>query len=171
MPIATGVALSHLFATTETTAGFYIGGPETSNRRVFGRSHERTILYVEDDITDVILLNAALEDASGGVRLVAFRDPGEANLVCARAAKAPNLVVLDINMPGMGGLELLRRLRLLPAFEHTPIVILTTSSNPLFREQAIERGADSYIVKPPTFEGYPGIARHILSLAGARQDS
>jgi CheY-like chemotaxis protein len=151
--------------------GFYAEGPESPTRRVFRPKGKRTILYIEDDITDVILLNAAIEDAGSSARLVAFRDPSEALLLCTSATQAPDIVVLDINMPKIGGLELLRRLKSIPLYDNTPVIILTTSNNELYRKQALENGADAYLVKPLTFDGFPAVAEKILEMAGMRPQS
>lgn len=171
MLMALATYAQELNPTSPSGSGFYADGPDTPTRRVFRRNGKRTILYVEDDITDVILLNAALEDSGDASRLVAFRDPSEALLACATAREAPNIVVLDINMPKIGGIELLQRLKSFPHFANTPVVILTTSNNQLYRAQAMESGANAYIVKPLTFDGFPAVARQILTLAGAHQDS
>jgi len=158
-------------ATSNRAGGFYAEGPETPTRRVFRRHEPRTVLYVEDDITDVILLNSAIETQGDGVRLVAFRDPAEALLVCSQAKEAPDLVILDINMPKIGGFELYERLKDLPAFNRTVFVFLTTSDNFQYRSQAKIAGIHGYYVKPRTFEGYPNIAKEILGLVDGRRDS
>lgn len=145
---------------------FYSEGVETEIRRIFRPHGKQTILYVEDDMTDIFLLNSALEATGNGVRLVAFRDPADALVVCAQSSHAPDLIVIDINMPRIGGIELLSRLKALPKFSNTPMAIFTTSTNPAFKTQATKGGADAYLVKPLLFDGYFDAARTLIGLAG-----
>ncbi|MBZ2183245.1 MAG: response regulator [Bryobacter sp.] len=59
-----------------------------------------------------------------------------------------DLVITDINMPKMDGIELVRRLRSLPRFQATPILLLTTESDPEKKRQGKEAGATGWITKP-----------------------
>ena len=59
-----------------------------------------------------------------------------------------DLVITDVNMPNMDGLELVRRLRALPKFQSTPILLLTTESDPEKKKQGKEAGATGWITKP-----------------------
>ena len=101
----------------------------------------RTILVADDDPNIRQLLVFALGKA--GLDTVEAAD-GEAALVEA-AARRPALVVLDINMPRMDGLEVCRRLR---AEGDTPILFLSSRDDEIDRVLGIELGADDYVVKP-----------------------
>ncbi|MDQ1231308.1 two-component system OmpR family response regulator [Sphingomonas sp. SORGH_AS 879] len=101
----------------------------------------RTILVADDDPNIRQLLVFALGKA--GLDTVEAAD-GEAALVEA-AARRPDLVVLDINMPRMDGLEVCRRLR---AEGDTPILFLSSRDDEIDRVLGIELGADDYVVKP-----------------------
>ena len=59
-----------------------------------------------------------------------------------------DLVIADVNMPRMDGIELVRRLRALPQFQSTPILLLTTESDPEKKKQGKEAGATGWITKP-----------------------
>jgi two-component system, OmpR family, response regulator len=106
----------------------------------------RTVLVVDDDPHIRQLLVFALEKAGLATREAA---DGEAALA-AVAAGAPDLVVLDINMPRMDGLEVCRRLRALPPSRGGDVAILFLSSrdDEIDRVVGIELGADDYVVKP-----------------------
>lgn len=101
----------------------------------------RTVLLVDDDphIRQVL----AFAFAKAGMQVVEATDGVEA---LARAAEcAPDLVVLDINMPAMDGLEVCRRLR---AEGEVPILFLSSRDDEFDRVLGIELGADDYVVKP-----------------------
>jgi len=104
------------------------------------------ILAIDDDpsVTSVLKRGLsyegfAVDTASSGVE----------GLAVARE-HAPDLVILDVMMPGMDGLEVLRRLRAADA--HLPVLLLTAKDAPADQVQGLERGADDYVVKPFTFE-------------------
>ena len=101
----------------------------------------RTVLVVDDDPHIRALLVFAFEKAGLAVREAA--DGEEALAQIARAA--PDLVVLDINMPRMDGLELCRRLR---ATSEVPVLFLSSRDEEFDRVLGIELGADDYVVKP-----------------------
>jgi two-component system OmpR family response regulator len=101
----------------------------------------RSILIVDDDPHIRELLDFALTKAGYATRQA---EDGHAALEMA-AAQAPDLVVLDINMPRLDGLEVCRRLR---ASGQTPILFLSSRDDEIDRVLGIELGADDYVVKP-----------------------
>ncbi|CAN5124968.1 response regulator transcription factor [soil metagenome] len=101
----------------------------------------RTILIVDDDPHIRQLLAFALNKA--GLATIEAED-GEAALAMV-AARSPDLVVLDINMPRMDGLEVCRRIR---AQGDLPILFLSSRDDEIDRVLGIEIGADDYVVKP-----------------------
>jgi len=125
------------------------------------------ILVVDDDEDDRILLQAALMESEihnpldaveDGEALMAYlrREPPFDDL---RGSPLPGLVLLDLNMPRMDGREALRQLRADPSFQHIPVVVLTTSSNPEDVIATYRLGANSFITKPSTFERLAGTVR------------
>lgn len=106
----------------------------------------RRILVVDDDpaVTSVLKRSLAYEGF-----VVDTASSGTEALALART-QTPDLVILDIMLPGMDGLEVLRRLR--AADPHLPILMLTAKGSPLDQVQGLEEGADDYVVKPFTFE-------------------
>lgn len=73
----------------------------------------------------------------------------------------PVVILLDLNMPKISGLEVLKELKSHPEFKTIPVVILTTSSESSDLKSAYESGANSYIVKPVNFEKFLEVANHI----------
>ena len=104
------------------------------------------ILVIDDDPAITSLLKRGLSYEGFTVDIAGT---GEAGLAQARE-RVPDLVVLDIMMPGINGLEVLRRLR--AADERLPVLMLTAKDAPADQVQGLEAGADDYVVKPFTFE-------------------
>ena len=102
------------------------------------------IMLVEDDPTDMKLLSAVL--AYSGHRVLEKGSPEQA----AKEIKACQLevILLDLKLPGMSGLELARRLKTDPATKHIPIVAITAAAEQFTRDAALAAGCDAYIVKP-----------------------
>ena len=65
-----------------------------------------------------------------------------------KAGLKPDLIITDINMPNMGGLELIKNVRALPGFRFTPILTLTTESQAAKRDEGKKLGATGWLVKP-----------------------
>ena len=107
---------------------------------------QQTILIIEDDadIADGLQYNLKRE----GFR-TAVAESGEKGLRMALNEKAvPSLILLDLMLPGMSGMELCRRLRREPLTEKTPIIMLTARAAEGDKISGLETGADDYIVKP-----------------------
>ena len=103
-----------------------------------------TILVVDDEPSIVDLVRFTLEDAD--LRVVEASDGAEA-LVLARRIK-PDLILLDVQMPQLDGLEVCRQLRREPAFARAPIVLLTAAGQEADRARGLGAGADEYLTKP-----------------------
>jgi two-component system, chemotaxis family, chemotaxis protein CheY len=72
------------------------------------------------------------------------------------------MVITDLNMPRMDGLELIRRLRALPSYKFTPIVLLTTESQPERKQQGKAAGATGWIVKPFSPEQLLAVVKKVV---------
>jgi two-component system chemotaxis response regulator CheY len=105
----------------------------------------RTILIVDDDPSIRRLIATTLEDISG-YRLEEAGD-GAAAVTQALEAK-PEIVFLDVDMPGVDGIDACRRLRSDPATAGATIVMLTGDSGPQAEHGALEAGADLFLTKP-----------------------
>jgi len=114
----------------------------TPPRRTVGPT---TVLVVDDDRGARLMAAAVLTRKGFGV--VEAGDGAEALDVIA-ARSDVRLVVADLDMPGMGGLEMVRRLRAAESTVHLPVVMLTGAEDPLAEASLIEEGADDYIRKP-----------------------
>ncbi len=121
----------------------------------------RTVLGVDDDIDQLIVLQTHL-DAAGFVFFGATS--GEEALKLARRV-APQLVILDLSMPGMDGFETCRRLRLDRAFAGVPILLLTARKTEADVLKAKAVGANDFVVKPFDAAQLAARVRHWLTHA------
>ena len=117
---------------------------------------ERTILLVEDNPDDEALSLRALAKSGIGNPVVVAHDGVEAldRLFGGHAGPMPALILLDLKLPRIDGLEVLRRIRADASTRWIPVVILTTSKEPQDIYEGYSLGANSYIRKPVDFEQF-----------------
>ena len=104
----------------------------------------KTILTIDDSKAVRDMVSFTLEPE--GYRVVGAEN-GADGLEKLRAAR-PALVITDLNMPVMNGMQMIKALRALPAFMGTPIVFLTTESDDAVKQEAKAAGATGWITKP-----------------------
>jgi CheY-like chemotaxis protein len=120
-----------------------------------------TILMADDDDEDYMLTADALKEARISNPLYRVKDGEElmeylllkGKYVSRADAPLPSLILLDLNMPRKDGREALKEIEAHADFRKIPVVVLTTSEAKEDVSQCYEIGANSYIVKPVTFEG------------------
>lgn len=104
---------------------------------------EKRILTVDDSESVRSLVSSALRQA--GFDVVEAVDGADA---LDKVSGGFDLVITDINMPNIGGIELLAQLRARQDTRFTPVLVLTTESQRTLREQAVSAGASGWVVKP-----------------------
>lgn len=123
----------------------------------------RPIYVVDDDEDDRMMMRGALEevidkvhvvDVANGYDLIKMLDTQEADLL-------PKLILMDMNMPSMNGLEALLLVRSIAKRKHIPVVMLSTSSNPQLINNAYQQGINAYVTKPDSYLDYTLIAEAI----------
>jgi CheY-like chemotaxis protein len=122
------------------------------------------ILLVEDNPMDVDLTRRAFSQHKLINPLEVARDGQEALELIAgwrEGELVPSVVLLDLKLPKVSGLEVLRAIRSHPAFGTVPVVVLTSSAEDNDIQEAYSLGANSYIVKPVEFEKFIEVARQI----------
>ena len=128
-----------------------------------------TVLVAEDDANDVFLLRRAFMSAELNLNLAHVPNGREAvdylrgvRPYCDRAVyPLPELLLTDLNMPLMNGLELLSWLRNQLQLSWLPAVVLSSSGLGTDRAKALQLGASAYYTKPPRFSELVGVAREI----------
>ena len=119
----------------------------------------KPILLVEDSANDIELTLAALEDSHVANPVVVLRNGAEALDYIARHAandpgNQPVVVLLDIKMPKVSGIEVLRKLKEDPNTTQVPVVMLTSSREGPDIDECYRIGANAYVVKPVDFEEF-----------------
>lgn len=117
--------------------------------------HGVEILLVEDNANDAELTLRALKHRNLANKVLVCHDGAEAmDFFSAGASPVPKVVLLDLKLPKVDGLEVLRRLKQDDRTRSIPIVVLTSSREEPDIERAYALGANSYIVKPVDFEAF-----------------
>lgn len=121
----------------------------------------RQILVAEDSENDVELTLAALREHRLANEIVVARDGVEAldYLYCrgshaGRPRENPALILLDLKMPRVDGLQVLREVKRDPALRTIPVVVLTSSREEQDLVQTYDLGVNAYVVKPVDFKGF-----------------
>jgi CheY-like chemotaxis protein len=130
---------------------------------------KKSLLLIEDDPNDVALfrraarkagLSVEIHEAEDGDAAVRFLETRAAQSV-DETAGIPWIVLLDLKMPRKSGLELLEWLRRQPRLRHLPVIIFTSSRESSDIARAYELGANSYLVKPVSFDQLKEMVRDV----------
>ncbi len=125
-------------------------------------SNEVEILLVEDSVADAELTIRALKQANLANKLVHLQDGAEAldflfgkgEFITRNTAQHPKVILLDIKMPKVDGIEVLRQIRENESTRLIPVVIMTSSNEEQDIIMSYSLGVNSYVVKPVEFEGF-----------------
>jgi len=116
------------------------------------------ILIVDDDPTTRKLISLYLKAKGYAVALAENGLDGLEKI----GTENPNLIITDLNMPYMDGIEFVKNIRSDPARAEIPILMITTEADPEERERALSVGVNGYLVKPVTADVVTQHIRHIL---------
>jgi two-component system chemotaxis response regulator CheY len=119
----------------------------------------KTILYVDDSATMVMSIKSTLE--MNGFKVETAGDGVQA-LAKVKAGLKPDLIITDINMPNMGGLELIKAVKALPGFRFTPILTLTTEGRADRRDEGKKLGATGWLIKPVSGPDLVKVIKQVL---------
>ncbi len=129
----------------------------------------KTVFLVDDDQDDRFFLRQAIEEAGALVDIVEAENGLELLGLIRKDDRIPGsqtlaaLVLLDMNMPKMNGLETIAAIRADPSIATVPVVMISTSSNPNLIESAYRAGVDNFITKPSSFEGFTDLSQQLIS--------
>ncbi len=136
------------------------------------------MLYVEDEDAAVFLLETALKEMKMDVELYRVSNGEEALAFLNRTgsyrnAPRPDLVLLDLNLPRKGGLEVLSEIQGHDGLRDLRVIVFTSSSLATDRKKSLALGAQEYITKPSSFDGFLAAIRTVceyLPLGGMAQN-
>jgi CheY-like chemotaxis protein len=110
-----------------------------------------TIFYTDDDREDLSNFQEAVNDLKGNIILHTMNHGEELLSALKNPPPTPNVIFLDINMPGKSGFELLKEIKSSDNYSQLPVIIFSTSDDPKAISTAQELGADLFITKPNNF--------------------
>jgi len=109
------------------------------------------LFLVDDDMDDHEIFKSALEKVDADLTLLTATNGFEALDALAAAKTLPDYIFVDLNMPRMGGLQFLKEIKQKDALKNIPVIIYSTSSNPVDIAKTKELGAETFITKPSRF--------------------
>lgn len=122
------------------------------------------IFYVEDDTDFAFLMESAIEEVNSGLSVKIIENGKDALELLRELTDAkvkPKVILLDLNLPGLSGHDLVKRIREIPFLRYTPVIFFSTSDNPKDVKASLEFGANAYINKP---SGYLNLVSCVQSL-------
>jgi two-component system cell cycle response regulator DivK len=118
----------------------------------------QVILVVEDNERNLKLLRDVLQYAGYGVLAARTAEDG----IALAVSEPPDLVLMDLQLPGIDGIEALRRLRESPRTANIPVVAVTAQAMKQDRERVLQAGFDGYVEKPISVRAFPDQVRRFL---------
>ncbi len=109
------------------------------------------IFYVEDNSDYTEIVERAFNQIDNTTQVTVIEDGVSAINALTnppQGASNPKLILLDLNLPGLSGLDVLRRIRESQALRYIPVVMFTTSENPADVRRSLDHGANAYVTKP-----------------------
>jgi CheY-like chemotaxis protein len=123
---------------------------------------EQAILLVEDDVVDAMTVKRALKDLNVTNTLIVKRNGEEALAYLREEARSlPCIILLDLNMPRMNGIEFLRSVKQDALLRRIPAVVLTTSRDEQDRFESFNLSVAGYMIKPVEYPQFVEVVRSI----------
>jgi CheY-like chemotaxis protein len=121
-----------------------------------------TIVIVEDNPDEAIIINRAVSKAGPGIAME-IKSSGRSVLEYLQNCTAmPFLILLDLNMPGMGGIDVLQKIRAHDRGRHVPVVVLTSSSLAADVDAAYKAGANGFVTKAHDLAEFTGDMKAVI---------
>ena len=118
-----------------------------------------TIYLADDDEDDRIMIRQAIQAQISDAEIIEAVDGQDlVDRITAPHAHKPAIILTDMNMPRMNGLEAVKLIKASPLFKKIPVLMISTSSDPQMIREAYKRGITNYFTKPVIIEGFLKIA-------------
>jgi len=130
----------------------------------------KRVLLVDDDEEDCYIFTQVVRQLDKELEIDCVTSGAEL-LDLLKKKDPPDYIFLDLNMPGMHGLECLRQLTNKSALRNTPVIVYSTSSNPRHIQEAFDEGAANYIIKSPSITTLKEQFKEIFDNDAPRQRS
>ena len=117
------------------------------------------VYLVDDDPDDRYFIRQALLQTKEGMEVIEATSGFELMVMIQQKGPPPaTLILMDMNMPKMSGVETVKAMRSNPGFPVIPVVMISTTNNPLFIQSAIDVGVAEFMSKPATVKGFSDMA-------------
>lgn len=123
------------------------------------------IFLIEDDADDIELLEVSLKDNNIDYNIDIVMEGDKVNAYLENCKKLPHVIVMDFNLPRVHGREIIKQIKSNEEFKKIPLIVLTTSTAKEDKEYSYQMGADSFITKPTTIQGFNATVGMIVQLA------
>lgn len=124
---------------------------------------ELNILLIEDDMIEIMKLNRTISTLKLNHKIIEANNGEEALKVLEQKDNLPDIILLDLNMPKINGIEFLNILKKDAVLKYIPTIILTTSNNQKDLLECYKTGVAGYIIKPLKYEDYVGKIEKLLA--------
>lgn len=122
------------------------------------------IFYVEDDTDFAFIMQHAIQEVNNDLSIKIIENGKDAMQALHQLSDSrvkPRIIMLDLNLPGLSGLDLLKKIKEMQHLKHVPVIFFTTSDNPKDVRASLEFGANAYLTKP---SGYLNLVSCVSSL-------
>lgn len=121
------------------------------------------LFLVDDDIDDHEIFKSALSKVDGDLTLLTATNGYEALDLLSTTGTLPDYIFVDLNMPRMGGLQFLKEIKQTDTLKNIPVIIYSTSSNPVDIAKTKQLGAISFITKPSRFSDLCSLLQSLIT--------
>ena len=123
----------------------------------------KTVFVADDDPDDRSFISEAIHEEDTSIEIIEAEDGAELlDIIKQEDVPEPSLIVVDMNMPKMNGLETINAIKADPELSVIPAVMVSTSSDPALSRKAFQLGIADFFVKPYNFQGYREMARKLM---------
>lgn len=120
------------------------------------------VLMIDDDMIEIIKLNRVISSFDLKHQIITANDGESALKILEQKNRIPNIILLDLSMPKINGIEFLSILKEKESLSHLPVIILTTSSNNKDLLQCYKLGIAGYVIKPLKYNDYVSKIKKVL---------